>query len=487
MQKAVIAYEDKLLLFDGNRFQTLTSSIKVKEYKVGCRIPATYIRFLSFKLPLNLSQEQLAIQVELKMYNEGGLDSNKEYIIDYIPYKLEQENSYLIEAFALEKGDLDAYIGDKFKKIGFIDVVYPKFITYKALYTQPIQSTDLILFLSTQEAFCAFFQNGRFVGHRSIDALETIAQKVGIELVKLKTLLVSKGLVAENYPPEEKHIFNALQEVIFANVEKIIYAFNFKRSFFNIERIDRLLIDFEGEEIKGLRELFLSFALEGELRYERISCCNMEQKEVSLAIEALYVAKYEELDQRLNFTFYERKKPLYTYDIVRFAGVLTLFIFLGVGGYFYLLQHLNRLQQTIAVKEQLLNKLKKENSRYLAVIKKLKHKRASLQKKQQLLQSELELYQDTLDTIPFIQNAKLQREQMMNDIIEALFTFHLSTKAIEQNGTKFTYVDLLSKENEREKIAKFMRYLLNKNYTHIQTDGITYIKGVYFSRIKVAK
>ena len=486
MQAAVIAYKDKLLLFDGKKFQSLEDA-KVKHYKVGCRIPATYVRFLSFKLPINLSQEQLAIQVELKMYNEGGLDPNQEYMIDYIPYKLEQEKSYLIEAFALSKDDLDTHIGNLFKKIGFIDVVYPKFITYKALYSSAIKSTDLILFLGEKEAFCAFFQNGRFIGHRSIDSLASIAQKVGIELVKLKTLLATKGLIAHNYLPEEKHIFDALQEVMFSNVEKIIYALNFKRGFFSIERIDRLLIDFEGEMVAGLKELFLSFALEGELRYEKISCCNMDAKEASLAIEALYVARYEELDQRLNFTFYERKKPLYTYNIVHFTVVLLLFLGFLAGGYFYLFGQSIQLQERITKKEQLLDKLKRENSRYLLAIKKLKQQKASLQNEKKLLENEIELYQDTLDTIPFIQNAKLQREQMMNDVIEALFKFHLSTKAIEQNGTKYTFVDLLSKEDEREKIAKFIRYLLEKNYTHIQTDGIIYNKGVYFSRIKVAR
>ena len=486
MQEAVIAFDEKFLRFDGKKFYTIDPTA-AKKYRVGCHVPSNFVRSLSFKLPRNLSPEQLAVQVELKMYNEGGLDPNKEYAIDFISYDLEQENSYLVEAFALEKEEFDAYIGDRFKKIGFIDVVYPKFITYKALYDAQAQTNDLILHFGTQEAFGVFFKEGKFIGYRTIDTLPAIAKKVGIELVKLKTMLYAKGIVASNYLPEEMHIFDALQEAIYKNVEKIVYAVNFKRSYFGFDCIDRLVIDFEGQEIPGLRELFLSFGIEGDFRVEKISCCDMDAKEVSLAIEALYVAQFDELDQKLNFTFYERKKPLYQYEVVRYAAVLLLFMALLGGGYSYVAYKQDTLDASIAAKEQQLARLKSESKRYLAMIKKLKDEKAALQKSKTLIQNELELYQDTLDTIPFIQEAKLQREQMINDIVEALYHFRLSTKAIEQNGTKFAYVELLSQDMQREKIAKFIRYLLDKRYKNVQTKEIERKDGLYQSRVKVAR
>ena len=484
MQKAVIIYEDRLLLFDGKKFDTIKPS-SAKEYRIGYKIPSTSIRSLSFKLPLTLSLEQLRVQVELKMYNEGGLDPYKEYAIDFISHKLEQENSYFIEAFALEKGEFDSYLGEWFKKIGFIDIVYPKFITYTLIVDN--KSNDLVLYFSAQEAFGVFFQNGKFVGYRSIDSLEEIAKKVGVELIKLKSLLAQKGLVALNYDHDEKHIFDALQEVMYQNIEKIVYAINFKRSYFGIEHIDKVLIDFEGQEIKGLRDIFLSFGMEGAFHCEKVHCCNLEAKEVSLAIEAAYVAKFDELEQKLNFSFYERKKPWYKYTLVHFAAIFVIFLSLLGGGYIYLFGKSMQLQKEIEQKEHTLAKLKDQNSRFLAIIKKLKKVKLSLAKKSALLQKEIELYQDTLETLPFIQNAKLQREQMINDVIEALYRFALSTKAIEQKGTKHIYVHLLSKNMQREKIAKFMRYLLDKGYKNVQTDEIRRVGALYQSLIKVAR
>ena len=143
MQEAVIAHDGKFLYFDGEKFRVVEPSL-AKKYKIGCQIPSTYIRSLSFKFPKNYSLEQLGVQVELKMYHEGGLDPNKEYVIDFISYDIEHESNYLVEAFAVEKEEFDSYIGDSFKKIGFIDVVYPKFITYKALYEPHASTNDLL-------------------------------------------------------------------------------------------------------------------------------------------------------------------------------------------------------------------------------------------------------------------------------------------------------------------------------------------------------
>ena len=91
-----------------------------------------------------------------------------------------------------------------------------------------------------KEAFGVFFQNGQFIGYRAVEPLENLAKRVGIEYIKLKTMLYAKGIVASNYLPEEMHIFDAIQEMLYKSVEKIVYALNFKRSYFGFDRIDRL-------------------------------------------------------------------------------------------------------------------------------------------------------------------------------------------------------------------------------------------------------
>lgn len=483
---AVLIYKEKAYLYENQKFSTIDIA-KAKKYRVGAILSGRSLIPLAFKLPLSLSPEQLAVQVELKMYNEGGLDPNKEYAIDYLSYPLEHENSYYIEAFAVPKEKLDEEFGEIVKKIGFLDIVFPRFIAYKALYTQKTNENHLIIYIAEDEAFAAIYQAGTFIGLRSIDSLMSIAKKTGLEVAKLKTYLAQKGIVARNYTDDEKHIVDQLLEIFYKNIEKIVYAVNFKRGYFGIEKIDRIILDFDGALIEGVNELLQSFGVEGDLHYESLVCCGMSAKESALAVAAEYVEKYDSLDQHLNFTLYERKKPIYT--LASFAMAMAIFIALLISGgaYGYLLYKESVVDTRIAQEKARLARLQARNKKMLSFYKKLQNEKKALSQQIATLEDEIEVYEETLTTIPFMQQAKLQRQKMMNDIVEALYLYKLSTKSIEQNGTKAATIDLVSSNKKRENIARFIDYLLQKQYARVETQTIKRVGDVYESVVRVVK
>jgi cell division protein FtsB len=390
----------------------------------------------------------------------------------------------LVEAFAVERSRLDEKFAKVAKEVGFIDVLFPRFIAYESLYDKESQSSDLFFYIGEEEAFAAIYQKGKFIGFRQLEPLSAIASKSGIELAKLKSFLSKKGLVIERYAPEEMHVYEALSQSFYKNVEKVVYAVNFKRSYFGIEKIDRVILDFEGESVAGLKELFEGFGYE-DVAVEVLECCGV-QKEASVLVLANYVLRYEELDQKLNFSVYERKKPLYTYPVVQLAAAVVIFtIALGGFGWYLYLQN-EALDEQIAIKERQLQNAKTRAKRYVAELKKLKIRKAELKKEIAKLEEERLVYQETLDMIPYIQDAKLARERMINDVVEGLYTYKLSTESIDQNSSKSCDVKLVSVSNEREKIAKFMDYLYKKGYT-AQTYSIIGKKGVYQSVVKVRR
>ena len=382
---------------------------------------------------------------------------------------------------------MDEEFSEIVKKIGFIDIIFPRFIAYKALYTQKTSQNHLIIYIAEDEAFAAIYQAGNFIGLRSIDSLMSIAKKTGIEVAKLKTYLAQKGIVARNYADDEKHIVDQLLEIFYKNIEKIVYAINFKRGYFGIERIDKVILDFDGELIEGVSELLQSFGVEGDLHYEPLTCCGMSAKESALAVAAEYIQKFDSLDQHLNFTLYERKKPIYT--LASFAMVMAILVALFISGgvYGYLLYQESVLDTRIAQEKAHLAKLKARNNKMLTFYKKLQKKKKSLSEQIAALEDEIEVYEETLATIPFMQQAKLQRQKMMNDIIEALYLYKLSTKSIEQNGTKAATIDLLSTNKKRENIARFIDYLLQKKYARVETQSIERVGDIYESVVKVIK
>ena len=483
MEKAALLYKEKIYAFDGKKL-AIAEKRDLGKIRFGAVFPSHQLIALSFKLPLSTPKDQLALQVELKMYNEGGLDPNKEYVIDFISYELPHTDILLVEAFAIEQ----AYLEEKFskiaKEIGFIDVLFPRFIAYESLYEQESQSSDLYLYIAEEEAFAAIYQKGKFIGYRQLETLSKLAAKSGIEIAKIKNFLEQKGLLAERYTPEEMHIYEALSQSFYKNVEKVVYAINFKRSYFGIEKIDRVIVDFDGALIPGLKELFESFGYE-ELKIDALECCGVQQ-DASVLVLANYVLRYEELEQKLNFSFYERKKPLWQYPVVHLAAAFLLFL-AALGGFGWYLHLQNQaLEEQIALKKRQLESAKSRAKSYIAALEKLKKQKAELKKEVSRLEEELLIYQETLDMIPYIQEAKLARERMINDIVEGLYRYRLSTRSIDQNSSKSCNVNLVSVSNEREKIAKFMDYLYKKGYT-ADTRSIVGQEGLYQSVVRVQR
>ncbi|WP_148164091.1 hypothetical protein [Nitratiruptor sp. SB155-2] len=486
MQAALIE-QGKLYTFDG-KFEAL----KLKAYKnlrIGAFINSKQLITFTTKLPLSLQQEQLDIQVELKMYQEGGLDPNKSYVIDYLAFPIQQENVYLIEAYALPQEVIEEQFGQIAKKIGFIDILFPRFLIYKSLYAQGSNpaKNHLFLHIGEEEAYAALYKDGEYIAYRSIESLAELASQCGIEVAKLKALLSEKGLRQENYTLHEMNIFDVLQERFYKNAEKIVYAINYKRSYFGIEQIDTIFLDFDGGGIEGLEAIMLAAGMTGEVVLQPLKYRDLSPKESAIALAIEYIANYEKIDQKLNFTIFERKKPIYRYRSFQFlVFAATVIIFFGVGTLF-LYRQVHHFDELIAQKEHEISQLRKKNKRLMEKLKRLRDQKKQVLKQKKEILHENELAELTLSAIPMIEEGKKKRQEMMNDIIEALYRYKLTTKSIDQNGTSSINVDLVSRYERREKIGAFIRYLLEKGYSDISTKEIVRDKAFYESLVKVRK
>ena len=484
--KAALLYKSELLSLRDGQFVKVEPK-RAKEYRIGALLPLASLVALSFQLPKNLSAEQLQIQVELKMYQEGGLDPNKEYTIDYLVYDLPNEEQLLIEAFAAEQAQIKEQFQEQIKTIGFLDLLFPRFIAYGALYEEATDRNDLYIYLGENEAFAAIYKDGRYIGYRQIDSLQKIAKRSGLELAKIKSFLSTKGIVGENYNLDEKHIFDSLLEIIYANVERVVYAINFKRSFFGLDHIDRLIIDFDGNDIEGLSNLFLSFGVEGEFRQEILECCGVAKSEASLALPLVYIERYDSLEQQLNFSFFERKKPIYQFSIVRYAAAVVGFVLFlgGVWGYVSYQQQI--LERELLPLQKRLSMLQKKNRSYKKAIERFDKQKKELLEQKERLQNQILQIEDTIAAIPFIERMHTTRQKMMNDVVEVLAKYRLSTKRIEQNGTRSMQIELVSKDRQRERIASFMQELLHRGYSDVRTKRIERNANFYKSLVEVVR
>ena len=482
-------YNQKSIIYDGQE----AHSSDFKESKnsfTSAVVPLKYLSTFSYKIANTTGDDEIAMQTEIKMYSEGGLNPDNEYIIDYIKYDIGDD--YLIEAFALSKEYFEESFGEYTSKVTAIDMLFPSFLAYQSLYDKKFtkDSNDLILHISETESFATLYQNGKYIGYRVLSSLHDMSKKVGLEVVKLKEYLQTKGLVQENYGLDETHILDSIQSLLFKDMEKIMYSMNQKRSLFGFDGIKRVIVDFEEKNIPGLEQFFLPYGYESL----EITTLNFEENEkygnVFTYIDYTYklnaVADEDEKpSQQLNFSFFERKKSLLKYLALKYSILFGGAFLISLVFYIYFEMIFSQQQDKLKQKQDVLNKEKVKYSKFAKKLKSLKKEYKTLHTQATKIEDTTFIYENTLNTIPMIQDAKYKRQKFMNDVLLALAKNKLNTKFIKQYDNKTMDILLISNTNDRDHITQFINDLLAKDYHKVSTKKIYLDKNIYKSRVRI--
>lgn len=485
----IFLYNQKAIIYNGSNVKSADFK-ESKTHFTAAIIPLKYLNTFSYKIANTTNDDEIAIQTEIKMYSEGGLNANKEYIVDYI--KFDTGNDYLIEAFALSKENFDEYFEEYTKKVTAIDMVFPRFLVYQTLYDEKLEkeSNDLILYISETESYAALYQHGRYIGHRILSSLNEISKRVGIEVVKLKEYLQTKGLVQANYDLDEIHILDSIQSILFKDMEKIMHSINQKRSLFGFDGLNRVYIDFYEHNILGIEQFFVPYGYDS-LEVNKFDF-EEDDKYGNISIYTDYLYKFHSTEkedpdyyQNLNFSFLERKKPLTEYLTLKYALVFIVSIIICLIVYISFEILLSQQESKIDKKQAILKKEKIKAAKFEKKLITLKKEYTVFQKQQQNLEDNIFVYENTLTTIPLIQDEKYKRQIFMNDVVLALKKFKLNTLYIKQYDEKSMDIMLISASQKRENITKFIHELLKKNYHSVSTKQIYLDKNIYKSLIRI--
>ena len=486
LEKKVLLLEKEKPFFFANE-QLETGSYKSESSLFSALVlPLNLLHFHLVKLPLTTSDEDIAIQAEIQFYKEGGLNPDKEYVIDYVKNDIGEE--YLVDLFAIEKSVFEEYVKSFSYDIIAVDFAFPRFISYEALYEESIESSgvELIMHLSDAEASVTLFSDGKYIGHRSISSVEIIAKKVGIEQAKVKELLETNGLKQENYSLDDMLFYNEIVAVLSKDIEKIVYMVNHRRRFFKFDTVNIIRVDFNGLGLDGLEAFFSNFGLESKV----VPLFEVEPAVPSYYyVPLLYATAVEEQKSvtEINLTALKRKKPLIHYKVIHYmAFVFLLFTILGSVSLY--------MEYTKAQKQEQLKKIeteyKKAQNRYLKLVKafkKFKKDHQNLIKIRKEKEDRLFVLENTYNILPLAEDLGRSRQQFMNDTLEALKRYHLNVSLIKQTKDQELELVVISLSKNRDGIAKFIQLMLQKGYSSVSTRKITFEDGVYKSLIRIEK
>ncbi|WP_456381247.1 hypothetical protein [Hydrogenimonas sp.] len=477
-------------VFDGQRFEK-ASFKDVKKGFCGSVVPVDLIQSHTFKVPIGTSEEKMATIVEITMFEEGGLDLEKEYAIDWVKYPLDFESSWLIEAFAVSYERLHEVYDSLVRVTGHIDWLAIPYKIYEALYLYDkadASAVELFLYLGETVSYAVLCKEGHYITHRRLPSLESIALKAEIGVDALKETLRQRGLEKEKYGPNESLLITTIQDAFANMIERVTQTVNHKRGIFGIGKVDTILIDFEQETIPGLWELFDSYGFV-ESRKGTLACC--EALEPSLqhkGVEALYLlAVAQGKLEAPNLTIFEKPSSFWkshTGKLVSAVGIASL---LTAGWGCYTLVELKGWQERHADLE-MRRMAVEEKSRHLRKrVLEAREEHDEAVRKLKRLEREITAFDEAADAMMMIKASKAKRQTMMRDVVETLRKYALSATSMEQNGSKRIYINLLADYERRDRIAKFMKDMIDKGYGSVGTKTIELDGDVYQSGVEIVR
>jgi hypothetical protein len=252
------AYTNKYYLFKGDAFQPLSKLTFNKANFVTSYLSNKDFITTTTHLSRSIPQEDIADILEIKAYEELGLDQARDYVISSYEVESagEEREFHLFVAEAEVLNNLYLSIKEQTK---YLDLIVPAPLLFKALYRKEIlkeASTHCFVYFTKVDAFVTFYSNGEYLYSKSIDfSLEQIYDKFceiegeQVDKKEFFSVLETEGLKATD-SKFQQNFMKIFSEIFITINDVIIYT---KRAF-QLESIDHMYIGSAQGPIVGLDE-----------------------------------------------------------------------------------------------------------------------------------------------------------------------------------------------------------------------------------------
>ena len=475
MKKVIYLVKDYIYIVKNQEIITKEFSFE-KGIVTGC-INYDYILNINFKIPKNVSEDLLEIEVEKHLFSEGTLSYEKEYKIVY-KYK-EFEDFYNVEAFIVEIDVLKKEFSEYVKTFKYIDFISASPFVFKSFYelSKVDPKRDIFIYFDEKDSFLSCFENGEFVFVKSLNKLPILAKSLNLSIKETKKLLIKNGLDEEKYEDKEQFlIINNFFSDFFMKVNNLI---NNSINYYRIEKIDNIYF-YSSFDIKGLFEQYNKFFIENDINFKRYELdTNYDYFDYTVAI---YNSKNYK-NEKENFSFFPRKLPFFRTKLGIFITILFISLALLGIDIAYNFSQIKQKKEDISILDKELSHKKKENSMLSKQVKNLENRIKELKKQNISLQKQLA---DIYDKVLFLKNIQFNKltANELADIINGLNRFDLKLLSFNKKKNSIE-IEIVSKFKNSSKIVSLMKYLYMLGYKNISSKEIKNQNGLYISKVQI--
>ena len=397
-------------------------------------------------IEVGIAEEDLKDAIEIKAYDEMGLESDKEYSIFYFQANRDDGEFQVFNVIAIDEDVLSDIFGE-LKEIKYIDYITAAPFLMSALYTKnllPFDKTDCFVYFHKDDAFVTIYKNGEYVFSKSIKyslgyISDTFARELGkrIDEKSFMQMLQKTGLQHENsaYQQQLMKIFGEL--FVYVN-DIILYA---KRAY-RLDGIDQVYIGTEIGQIKGIEEFCYNYiSLPTKYLDFKIS---KNANEVS--VEPLHMIMIEKaieyqvtLDESQNISIFRKPPPLKQRPSGKLMQILAASLLLSLlyPGYQF-------IYEKMFLKPEL-SRLNSEYQRYAQQSRQMKAAMAKVQKAKKEIESKLSAKSKDLafrtNLLKEVYHKKVNypmKAKIMTDLFEKVNTHHARVVETRESNNTMT-------------------------------------------------
>lgn len=445
----------------------------------------------TIEISRSVPEEDLKDAIEVKAYDELGLEGEVEYSIYYFESNKQDEEERIFNIIAVDTGKLNTVFQDM-DGIKYIDYMTAAPFLLKSLYHRNIlepTQTDCFIYFQEDDAFIAIYQNGDYLFSKSIRyslkvISDTFAKNLGKRFSEdeFYKILTKEGLKNSNVTYQQQ-LMKLLGEVFLYINDVILFA---KRAY-HIDNIDCIYIGSQIGNISGIEEFCNSYLnIEAKLLKFNIAknSNEIEYDQIHTLMTLTAVNYINNKDENLNLTIFKRPPPFIYRPSGKLMQVLAASVILSfaypayqLGYNYYLEEELKTLNSQHKVLSKQANDLRQKfaqgNKKKKDIESKLAEKEKELTYRTTILH---EIYKKKVD---YPMKAKI-----LTELFSYVNKHHSKVVKVENKDREM----LLTVQSDADKhITEFMKDLADFKKYNISTELIQKDdnKSTYLSAVKV--
>lgn len=364
---------------------------------------------ISASLEINRSIPDSDIQdaIEIKAYDELGLDTAIEYKITYFETETNDTKNRTYNVFAIDAALVSEQFGEIKKKTSYIDYITAAPFLVGSLYQKNIlepEGTECFVYFQKNDAFLTIYRGGEYLYSKSlryslIEINEKFCELMGerVDEQEFFDMLTSEGLKTSNISYQQ-YLMQLFGEIFLYINDVLIFA---KRSY-DIDTIDRLYIGSEIGTFSGIDEYSKSYlGLESSDFNFSIAINSKEWYIDQMHILMILAAQVymDEPEDSHNFTVFRRPPAFAKRPSGKLMGIVAASLILSLAYPAYQYGYGYKLQYDYNEKAEEFKKLNQEASALKATLAKLKQEKDAINEKVAKQDEKLQFRKKLLDEI----------------------------------------------------------------------------------------